>query len=124
MAAAGAIRQEMSPDEFRTAAHAHSEWIAKYLEKVRDFPVVSAARPGEIAAMLPGSAPEQGEPIDRIFADFQSKVVPGLTLWNHPHFHAWFSNSSTPPSMLAEFLAAALNVNAMLWKSSPHGHRA
>jgi aromatic-L-amino-acid decarboxylase len=45
--------------------------------------------------------------------------VPALTLWNHPRFLAYFSVSSTPPSMLAEFLASALNVNAMLWKSSP-----
>jgi aromatic-L-amino-acid decarboxylase len=119
VATGGAIRQEMSPDEFRKAAHAHSEWIAEYMEHVRDFAVVPAVLPGDIAAKLPSAAPEQGEPIEQIFADFQTKIVPGLTLWNHPHFHAWFSNSATPPSMLAEFLTAALNVNAMLWKSSP-----
>jgi aromatic-L-amino-acid decarboxylase len=89
------------------------------MEHVRDFPVVPAAQPGDIAAMLPSAGPEQGEPIEKIFADFQTKIVPGLTLWNHPHFHAWFSADSTPPSVLAEFLMAALNVNAMLWKSSP-----
>ncbi len=109
----------MSPDEFRKAALTHSEWIAEYMEHVRDFPVVPAVEPGDIAAMLPAAAPENGEAIERIFADFQAKIVPGLTLWNHPNFHAWFAASSTPPSILAEFLIAALNVNAMLWKSSP-----
>jgi len=109
----------MSPDEFREAAHAHAEWIAGYMEHVRDFPVVPAVQPGDIAAKLSASAPEQGEPIEQIFADFQTNIVPGLTLWNHPRFSAWFSASSTPPSVLAEFLMAALNVNAMLWKSSP-----
>ncbi len=109
----------MSPEEFRKAAQAHSEWIARYLEQVRDFPVVPHVTPGEIAAKLPTEAPERGESIDEIFADFQTKVFPGLTLWNHPRFFAWFSASSTPPSILAEFLMATLNVNAMLWKSSP-----
>lgn len=109
----------MSPDEFRKAAQAHAEWIAGYMEQVRDFPVVPAVKPGEIAAKLPTTAPEKGEPIEQIFADFQTTIVPGLTLWNHPHFHAWFAASSTPPSVLAEFLMAAMNVNAMLWKSSP-----
>jgi aromatic-L-amino-acid decarboxylase len=109
----------MSPDEFRKAAHAHSEWIAEYMEHVRDFPVVPPVEPGDIAAKLPSAAPEQGESIEQIFGDFQTKIVPGLTLWNHPHFHAWFAASATPPSVLAEFLMAALNVNAMLWKSSP-----
>jgi aromatic-L-amino-acid decarboxylase len=109
----------MSPEEFRQAAYRHADWIAGYMEQVRDYPVLSAAQPGEVAASLPASAPEQGEPIEKIFADFQTQIVPALTHWNHPRFHAWFAASSTPPSVLAEFLIAALNVNAMLWKSSP-----
>jgi aromatic-L-amino-acid decarboxylase len=109
----------MSPDEFRKAAHDHAEWIACYMERVREFPVVPSVQPGEISAQLPSQAPERGESIEQIFADFQTKIVPGLTHWNHPHFHAWFAASSTPPSILAEFLMAAINVNAMLWKSSP-----
>jgi aromatic-L-amino-acid/L-tryptophan decarboxylase len=109
----------MSPEEFRQAAYQHADWIAGYMERVRDYPVLPAVQPGEVAAKLPKMAPEQGEPMERIFADFQAQIVPGLTHWNHPHFHAWFSDSSTPPSVLAEFLIAALNVNVMLWKASP-----
>jgi aromatic-L-amino-acid decarboxylase len=109
----------MSPEEFRQAAYRHADWIAEYMENVRDYPVLPSVNPGDIAANLPSAAPDQGEPIDRIFADFQSQIVPGLTHWNHPHFHAWFSDSSSPPSILAEFLTAAVNVNVMLWKSSP-----
>jgi aromatic-L-amino-acid decarboxylase len=110
---------QVTPEEFRRAAYAHADWIAEYLEHVRDYPVLSSTQPGEFAAKLPSRGPEHGETLDQILADFKSKVVPALTLWNHPRFFAWFSVSSTPPSMLADFLAAALNVNAMLWKSSP-----
>lgn len=109
----------MDLDEFRKAAHQHADWIADYLEGVRDYPVTTALKPGELVAALPKSAPESGEPIERIFQDFQSRIFPALTLWNHPRFFAYFSVSSTPPSMLADFLSAAVNVNAMLWKSSP-----
>jgi aromatic-L-amino-acid decarboxylase len=109
----------MSPEEFRQAAYRHADWIAGYMEHVRGYAVLPAVQPGDTAAKLPAAAPERGESIEHIFADFQSQIVPGLTHWNHPRFHAWFSNSASPPSVLAEFLTAALNVNAMLWKSSP-----
>ncbi len=111
--------RSMSAEEFRQAAYRHADWISHYLEHVREFPVTTAVQPGKVAASLPKTAPEQGEPIEKIFEDFGSSIFPALTLWNHPRFFAWFSVSSTPPSILAEFLTATLNVNAMLWKSAP-----
>ncbi|MBV9156130.1 MAG: aspartate aminotransferase family protein, partial [Acidobacteriaceae bacterium] len=109
----------MTPEEFRKAAYEHADWIADYFEHVRELPVTASIEPGELIANLSEAAPEEGEPIEKIFGDFQSTVFPALTLWNHPRFFAYFSVSSTPPSILADFLSAAVNVNAMLWKSSP-----
>ena len=109
----------MDMNEFRRAAYEHADWIAGYFEHIRDAPVMTDIGPGDLIGRLPKSAPETGESIDRIFADFKSGIFPALTLWNHPRFFAYFSVSSSPPSVLADFLAAALNVNAMLWKSSP-----
>jgi aromatic-L-amino-acid/L-tryptophan decarboxylase len=116
---AKSVIKRMTSDEFASAARAHCEWIANYFETVRDFPVASAVKPGGLIAQLPESAPETGESIDSIFAGFRSTVFPALTLWNHPRFFAYFSVSSSPPSILADLLAATVNVNAMLWKSSP-----
>jgi aromatic-L-amino-acid decarboxylase len=109
----------MGMDEFRVAAHQHADWITEYLTNIRNYPVTTPLEPGELIAALPKSPPEFGEPMEQIFADFKSTIFPALTLWNHPRFLAYFSVSSSPPSMLAEFLTSALNVNAMLWKSSP-----
>ena len=109
----------MSADEFRRAAAQHADWIAHYFEHVRDFPVVPQTEPGDLKRMLPARAPEQGESLEKILADFDTKIFPALTLWNHPRFFAWFSISSSEPAILAEMLAATVNVNAMLWKSSP-----
>jgi aromatic-L-amino-acid decarboxylase len=52
-------------------------------------------------------------------ADAERLLVPGLTQWNHPGFFAYFANSSTAAGVLGELMAAALNVNAMLWKTAP-----
>ncbi len=109
----------MSPLEFRQAAYRHADWIAGHLQDVRELPVLPSVKPGEFSALLPKEAPERGESIESIFADFQSSVVPALTLWNHPRFFAYFANSATPPSILADFLVGAMNANAMLWKTGP-----
>ena len=94
-------------------------WIARYYREPGRYPVFSRARPGEIAAALPADAPVEGESFERIFADFESIVVPGITHWNHPRFFAYFAISATPIAVVAEALAAALDVNAMLWRTSP-----
>ena len=107
------------PEDFRSAACLHTEWIANYLENTRDYPILPAVQPGDIKCQLPASAPEHGEPLEQIFSDFKEKIFPGLTLWNHPRFFGYFSVSAPPPSILAEFLTSALNVNVMLWRTSP-----
>ena len=109
----------MSPDEFRASGHEIVDWIADYLRDVRDLPVVPDVQPGALIDALPAAGPEHGESMDAIFADFRNLIVPGITHWNHPRFFAYFSISGSGPGILGEMLAAALNVNHMLWKTSP-----
>jgi aromatic-L-amino-acid decarboxylase len=109
----------MTPEEFRRYGREVVDWIADYLETIRDRPVLPPVSPGQLTASLPVQAPEFAEPMDRILADFREQIVPATTHWNHPAFHAYFANSGTPPAILAEALCAALNVNGMVWKSSP-----
>jgi aromatic-L-amino-acid decarboxylase len=105
--------------DFRQQAHRVADWIADYLENPERFPVLSRVRPGDIRRGLPASAPERGETFDAIFADFERVIMPGITHWNHPGFFAYFAISSSAPGVLAEFLSAALNQQAMLWRTSP-----
>ena len=109
----------MSPDEFRASGHEIVDWIADYLRDIRDLPVLPAVQPGDLIDRLPRTGPEQGESMDAIFADFRKLIVPGITHWNHPRFFGYFSISASGPGILGEMLAAALNVNHMLWKTSP-----
>jgi aromatic-L-amino-acid decarboxylase len=110
---------DMPADEFRAAGHALVEWIAEYLAHAERYPVLAQVSPGDITAALPQAPPDEGEPYDRIFSDFEQVIVPGLTHWNSPTFFAYFSITASAPGILADFLSSALNQQAMLWRTSP-----
>src|SRR3954469_2974486 len=109
----------MDGDEFKRHGHALVEWIAGYLEHPERYPVLAQVNPGDVRTGLPQSAPEEAESFDDIFADVERVLVPALTHWNHPGFFAYFAISSSPVAILAEFFAAAVNQQAMLWRTSP-----
>ena len=104
---------------FREAFARVAAWIDEYYRDPRSYPVLSRAKPGDLVRALPAEPPAEGEPFDRIFADFEHHVLPGITHWNHPRFFAYFAISAAQVTVLAEALAAALDVNAMLWRTSP-----
>ena len=110
---------DMDPQDFRREAHRVVDWIADYMSSVDLYPVLSRVQPGQIKAALPAEAPERGEPFERIFSDFERILMPGITHWNHPGFFAYFSITGSAPGVLADMLSSALNVQAMLWRTSP-----
>jgi len=109
----------MDPADFRRNAHALVDWIATYLEQVERYPVLSRVAPGDVHSALPPQAPERGEAFAAVAADFERVLLPALTHWNHPGFMAYFASSASPAGILGEMLSAALNQQAMLWKTSP-----
>jgi aromatic-L-amino-acid/L-tryptophan decarboxylase len=109
----------MDPSDFRRDGHALVEWIADYLTGSERYPVLPRVAPGDVRRALPAAAPDQGESFEAIFADFERVLLPALTHWNHPGFMAYFASSGSAPGVLGEFLAAALNQQAMLWRTSP-----
>lgn len=109
----------MNNQDFRKHAHELVDWIADYMENVREYPVRSQVKPGDIAAQIADKPPVAGESFESIFSDFQNVIMPGITHWQHPRFFAYFPANSTPESQLAEMLISALGVNGMLWETSP-----
>jgi aromatic-L-amino-acid decarboxylase len=104
---------------FRDDGHAAVDWVARYLDRVDELPVLAQVAPGELSARLPESAPEQGEPFANVLRDLDELIVPALTNWQHPRFFAYFAVTASEPGILAELIAAALNPVALHWRASP-----
>lgn len=109
----------LDPGEFRKYGHEVVDWIADYLSGNREYPVLPGRQPGELIDALPASGPREGEPMEAILRDFREQIVPALTHWNHPRFFSYFATSASAAGILGEMLAAGINTNGMVWKSSP-----
>lgn len=108
----------------RDLAGRAAEFVAGYWSRVGELPVVSRCRPGDVLSRLPKHPPEKGiadgaDSWDRVFADLESIVLPGLTHWQSPRFFAYFPANISTPSVIGEWIAAGLGVQGMLWLTSP-----
>ena len=109
----------MNGEEFRQWSHKAADWGADYRENLRERPVRAQTQPGEIAAQIADTPPETAEPMERIFADFEQKIMPGMTHWQHPRFFAYFPANAAPVSVIAEYLVTVMAAQCMLWQTSP-----
>ena len=109
----------MDLKEFRTNAHRLADWMADYLETLETRRVSPETKPGDVRRALPSTPPEGAEPFDRVMADFERIVLPGMTHWDHPAFFAYFPGDHSPASILAEMLTAAMGAQCMSWNTSP-----
>ncbi|TIU64637.1 MAG: aspartate aminotransferase family protein, partial [Mesorhizobium sp.] len=109
----------MDNETFRDWSRRVADWGVDYRAGLRDRPVRPAIAPGEIFRSIEASPPETAEPMERIFADFEEKIVPGMTHWQHPRFFAYFPANAAPVSVVAEYLVSAMAAQCMLWQTSP-----
>jgi len=106
--------------ELRRTLRRAADLAADYLEGgVAEYPVLPPVSPGEVRAALAAEPPAEGEPMEAVFEDYRRLLEPNVTHWNHPGFFAYFSITGSAPGVAAETLAAALNVNQMLWRTGP-----
>jgi aromatic-L-amino-acid/L-tryptophan decarboxylase len=106
-------------DEFRAAGHRLIDWIADYFDNIESYPPLSRVQPGDVERQFGAAPSETGRPYDALIGEFEKRILPGITHWNHPSFFAYFSNTGSQAGILAELLTAGLNANGMLWKTSP-----
>ncbi|HET9461367.1 MAG TPA: pyridoxal-dependent decarboxylase [Gaiellaceae bacterium] len=114
----------MNPDAHATSSFREDgalalDWVASYLERVGELPVLSSVEPGDIRARLPESPPEEAEPFAAVLSDLDDVLMPGLTHWQSPRFFAYFATTGAEPGVLAELLIAGLNQVGILWRTSP-----
>ena len=109
----------MKIDDFKKHSHELVDWMCKYLENVEKYPVKSNVKPGEIYNSLPKKPPFKGESFNKIFEDFNDKIMPGITHWQSPNFYAFFPANNSYPSILAEMLISTIGAQCMMWETSP-----
>jgi aromatic-L-amino-acid/L-tryptophan decarboxylase len=109
----------MTRDEFRRHGHAVVDWIADYYSRIESYPVLSRAKPGEVRAALPATAPQKGEAFATILGDIENLILPGITHWQSPNFFAFFPANASGPAILGDLLSSGLGVQGMLWATSP-----
>jgi hypothetical protein len=69
----------MDAAEFRVRAKEIVDFIADYLENVKERRVTPDVEPGYLRSLLPNEPPKQGEKWDDIFKDFEEKILTGVT---------------------------------------------
>lgn len=109
----------INPKDFLSHTPKLMEWINRYLNNVESYPPKSLVKPKDIYAQIPTTPPVESESLDDIMEDLDKIIMPGITHWQHPNFHAYFPANSSVESVFAEFITAAIGAQCMIWDTSP-----
>ncbi len=69
----------MDASEFRKAGKEMVDYVADYLENIRDRRVLSDVEPGYLHKLIPDHAPEDGEKWGEVFKDVEKVIMPGVS---------------------------------------------
>ncbi|XP_064598786.1 aromatic-L-amino-acid decarboxylase-like [Liolophura sinensis] len=109
----------MDSSEFRKRGKEMVDYIANYLETITRRKVTPEVEPGYLRGLLPTRAPRKGEDFEDIMNDVEKAIMPGVTHWQHPHFHAYFPAGNSFPSILGDMLSDAIGCVGFSWAASP-----
>ncbi|XP_026461475.1 tyrosine decarboxylase-like isoform X1 [Ctenocephalides felis] len=109
----------MDAEDFRHHGKEMVDYICSYLENIEKYRVIPDVEPGYLKTLLPSEAPETGEEWTKIMEDVEDKIMPGVTHWQHPRFHAYFPSGNSYPSILGDMLSDAIGCIGFSWVASP-----
>lgn len=109
----------MKREEFRKAGYEMIDYICNYYETIENRPILSTVSPGYLSKLLPTDAPNDPEEWKSIMSDVDSKIMPGITHWQHPSFFAYFPANVSYPGLLGEMMSGMFNVIGFSWITSP-----
>nr|CAD7589954.1 unnamed protein product [Timema genevievae] len=108
----------MDFNEYRKRGKEMVDYIADYLETIRQRRVYPDVQPGYLRTLVPDHAPQESEPWGRIMADMETLIMPGIAHWQSPHMHGYSAINSFP-SLLGDMLANAINCLGFSWSTCP-----
>ncbi|CAG9834131.1 unnamed protein product [Diabrotica balteata] len=109
----------MDAEEFRVRGKEMVDYICQYMTSMNKYKVTPDIEPGYLKKLLPSEAPQEPENWESIMKDVESKIMPGVTHWQHPRFHAYFPSGNSYPSILGDMLSDAISCIGFSWASSP-----
>ncbi|XP_049867341.1 3,4-dihydroxyphenylacetaldehyde synthase 2-like [Pectinophora gossypiella] len=109
----------MDVEEFREFGKAAIDLIADYMENIRARDVLPSVEPGYLVNSLPPEAPEEPEQWKDVLHDFTHFILPGITHWHSPRFHAFYPTGTSFASLVGSILSNGLGVIGFSWMSSP-----
>ena len=110
---------DMSPEEFRRQGYRVVDMIADYFDFIRDLPVFPGKSTQEVARDFEAPLPQAGSSIDEILATWPRRVLPNTTHLGSPRYFGYVNGSGSMIAVLAEALAASVNMNPGGWKAGP-----
>ncbi|EAT37248.1 AAEL010737-PA [Aedes aegypti] len=109
----------MQAPQFKDFAKEMVDYIANYLENIRDRRVLPEVQPGYLKPLIPSEAPEKPESWEAVMADIERVIMPGVTHWHSPKFHAYFPTANSYPAIVADMLSGAIACIGFTWIASP-----
>jgi len=110
---------DLEPDEFRRLGYQAVEMMADYFASIRDRRVFPGKASQDVADVFDEPLPWKGKPAEEILADWPARVLPNATHVGSPRYFGFVNGSGTMLGVLAEALAASVNMNAGGWKAGP-----
>ncbi|XP_067625550.1 3,4-dihydroxyphenylacetaldehyde synthase 2-like [Eurosta solidaginis] len=109
----------MDAETFREFGKAAVDFIADYMENIRDCDVLPSVSPGYLIDLLPNELPEKPQQWKDVLEDVNKFIKPGLTHWQSPNFHAFYPTGCSYPSIVGEMLSTGFSVIGFNWLASP-----
>ncbi|CAH0557849.1 unnamed protein product [Brassicogethes aeneus] len=109
----------MDSQQFREFGKAAVDYIADYFDNIKDRPVLPSVKPGYLEDLLPDEAPEHGESWQDVMQDVDQIIMPGITHWHSPNFHAYYPTAHSFPAVVGEMMSAGFGCIGLSWVASP-----
>ena len=109
----------MKKKEFIINSKNTLDWMINYFDELNKYPVKSKVKPRDVFNKIPKNPPQKSENYSEILDDFKKIILPGMTHWQHPNFHAFFPANNSYPSILAEMITSTIGAQCMIWETSP-----
>lgn len=79
--------------------------------------VLPSVEPGYLHPLLPTEVPEKPEDWKDVMKDINDKIMPGMTHWQSPNFHAYYPTQTSYPSIVGDIIAHGFGTVGFSWVS-------